>query len=140
MVDTDGLFTALGEVHNALDAHNVANIVLAELQILRLVHLVLPSVELDAAGAVLQIKEGHLAHGALAHEATCHSDGLTHQSIKLLLDLRSVMGYIKFGQHKGIFPGFTQFGQLFVANSHQLGHLGLSLGILFVSHVPTSFL
>ena len=43
----------LGAEDHALHAHNVADVVLFEAGILRLVHLVLPGVELDAARLVL---------------------------------------------------------------------------------------
>ena len=49
---------ALGAEHLALDADDIADVVLLEAVIGLLVHLVLPGVDLDAAGLVLQIAEG----------------------------------------------------------------------------------
>ena len=65
----DAHLAPLGAEHLALDAHDVADVVLLELLVDGFVHLVLTGIELDAAVPVLQVAEGHLAHAPLAHEA-----------------------------------------------------------------------
>ena len=82
-----GHFAALGAEDLALDADDIADVVFLEAVVRGLVHLILAGVELDAAGLVLQIAEGDLAHAALGHETARDGDGFALHLVKMVLDL-----------------------------------------------------
>ena len=63
--------------HFTLHTDNVADVVLLERLVDRLVHLVLTGIELDATVPVLEVS--HLAHAPLAHQAAGHLDRLALQ-------------------------------------------------------------
>ena len=65
----DAHLALLRAEHVAADADDVADVALLERVIDGLVHLVLAGVDLNAAGLILQVAEGDLAHAALAHQA-----------------------------------------------------------------------
>ena len=75
----DAHLALLGAEHVALDAYDITDVIFPEAVIGILVHLVLPGVDLDAAGLILQIAERHLAHAPLAHKTARQRDGLPLQ-------------------------------------------------------------
>ena len=139
---TDGHFAPLGAEHLAVDADDVADVVLLEAVIVVRVHLVLAGVELDAAGFILQVAEGHLAHAALAHQTAGHGNGLALQRVKVVLDILGVVGDVEPGDGKGIASLVLQRLQLVAADAQQLTHvLGLfgHVAVGFVCHSAASF-
>ena len=117
--------------NGALHAHNVADVVLFEAVILLLIHLVPTGVELDAAGLILQVAEGHLAHAALGHKAAAHGHGLSLQSVKVVLDLLGVVGDVVLGDGKRIHPRILQGLEFVTAHLKDL----LKILLLFVGSV-----
>ena len=65
-------------------------------------------VDLDAAGLVLQIAEGHLAHAALGHQAAAQGHGLPLQGVEVVPDLLGVVGHVVAGDLKGVHPRVLQ--------------------------------
>ena len=118
-----GHLAPLGAEDHALHAHNVADVKLLEAVVLRLVHLVPPGVELDAAGLVLQVAEGHLAHAALGHEAAGDGHLRALQGVKIRLDVGAVVVYLILGDLKGIVPALLELTQLVPADLGQLGQV-----------------
>ena len=108
LVGADAHLALLGAEHLTLDPHNVADVVLLEAVIGLLVHLVPAGVDLDAAGLVLQIAEGHLAHAALGHQAAAQGHGLPLQGVEVVLDLLGVVGHVVAGDLKGVHPRVLQ--------------------------------
>ena len=94
--------------HGALNADDVADVVLLEAVIFVRVHLVPAGVELDAAGFILQIAEGDLAHAALGHEAAAYGDGLPLQGVKIILNFLGVVGDIILGNGKRVHSRILQ--------------------------------
>ena len=144
VVCTDGHLAPLGAEHLALDAHDVADIVLLKVVIVVLVHLVLTGVDLDTAGLVLQVAERHLAHTALAHQAACHGHSLPLHGVKVILDILCVVGHIKPGNSERVAALVLQSLQLVAADAQQLAHvLGLGLfvhvAVGLVCHNAASF-
>ena len=103
LMGPDAHLALLGAEHVALDAYDITDVIFPEAVIGLLVHLVLPGVDLDAAGLVLQIAEGHLAHAPLAHKTARQRDGLPLQLVELVLDLLCVMGHVIAGDLEGVF-------------------------------------
>ena len=117
-----GHLAPLGAEDHALHAHDVADVELLEAVVLRLVHLVPPGVELDAARLVLQVAEGHLAHAALGHEAAGDGHLRALQGVKIRLDVGAVVVYLILGDLKGIVPRSRWSSlQLVPADLGQLG-------------------
>ena len=125
----DGHLAPLGTEHLADNAHDIADIVLLETVIVILVHLVLAGVDLDTAGLVLHVAEGHLAHAALAHQAARHTDGSALQRVKVILDILRVMGHVKLCDLEGIAALVLQCLQLVAADLEQLAQLLLFAGV-----------
>ena len=94
--------------HGALNTDDVADVVLLEAVIFVQVHLVPAGIELDAAGLILQIAEGDLAHAALGHEAAAYGDGLPLQGVKIILNFLGVVGDIILGNGKRVHPRILQ--------------------------------
>ena len=63
-----GHLPPLGAENDTVYPHDVSDVILFKALILRLVHLILPGVELDAAALVLQVTERHLPHSPLGHQ------------------------------------------------------------------------
>ena len=87
LLRADAHFAALGAEHLAVHADDVADVIFLEAVVVLLIHLVLAGVELDAAGLILKVAEGDLAHAALGHETARDGDRLALHLIKMLLDL-----------------------------------------------------
>ena len=138
LVGADAHLALLGAEHLALYAHNVADVVLLEAVIGLLVHLVLPGVDLDAAGLILQIAEGHLAHAALGHQAAAQRHGLPLQRVKMVLDLLGMVGHVIAGDLEGVHSRVLQCLELVPANLKDFPQV-LLLMILFC-HVQFSSL
>ena len=129
-----GHLPPLGAEDHALDAHDVADVELLEAVVLRLVHLVPPGVELDAARLVLQVAEGHLAHAPLGHEAAGDGHRLPLQGVKVGLDVGGVVVHHVLGDLEGVVPALLQLLQLVPAHLGQLGQillLGSGVVLLF---------
>ena len=116
-------FSSLGAEYLALHAYDIADIVLLKAVILLLIQLILPGVELDAAGLVLQIAEGHFAHATLGHKAAGKSHLFTFQGVKVFLNISRLIVYLKVGDVKGITALFLKFDQLLPANQSLLRKL-----------------
>ena len=116
LMHTHGNFAALGAEHVAADAHDVADVVLAEGIEALLVHLVDLDVELDAAAQVLQVAEHHLAHAALAHEAAGDAHGAALHGLEVVADGVGMAGHVKFGLHKGIVSLRLELRELLTAH------------------------
>ena len=129
LMGTDAHLAPLGAEHFAHHAHDITDIVLLEAVIVVLIHLVLAGVELDAAGLVLQVAEGHLTHAALAHQAARHPDGSALQRVKVVLDLLGMMGHVKLGDLEGIAALVLQSLQLVPADLEQFAQLLLFVGV-----------
>ena len=125
----DGHFAPLGTEHLADNAHDIADIVLLETVIVILIHLVLAGVDLDTAGLVLHVAEGHLTHAALAHQAARHTDGSALQRVKVILDILRVMGHVKLCDLEGIAALVLQCLQLVAADLEQFAQLLLFAGV-----------
>ena len=125
----------LGAEDLALHADDVADVILLKGIVLGLVHLVLPGVELDAAGLVLHVAEAHLAHAALGHQAAGDGHGLAFHLVKVLFDLLGVVGDGEFGLLEGVFAFLLKGGQLIPTDLEDLGQvllLVLGGGLLVV--------
>ena len=128
-----GHLAPLGAEDHALHPHNVADVKLLEAVVLRLVHLVPPGVELDAARLVLQIAEGHLAHAPLGHEAAGDGHLAALQGVKIRLNVSAVVIYFILGNLKGVVAALLQLLELVPADLHQLGQvLLLGGGVLLL--------
>ena len=128
---------ALGAEHLTVDADNIADVVLLEAVVLLFIHLVLASVELDAAGLVLQIAEADLAHAALAHQAARDADLAALKCVEVVLDVLGVMRHIKLGFLEGIAALGAKRCELVAAHLEDLAQVLLdSRGVLvsFFSH------
>ena len=139
----DAHLALLGAEHVALDAYDITDVIFPEAVIGLLVHLVLPGVDLDAAGLILQIAEGHLAHAPLAHKAARQSDGLSLQLAELVLDLLCVMGHVIAGDLEGVHTRLLQGCQLIPADLENFPQVLLILillchryGLLIVRSCP----
>ena len=119
--------------HSALHTHDITDVVLLEAVILLGVHLVPAGVKLDAAGLILQVAEGDLAHTALGHQAAAYGDGLTLQGVEIILNFPGMVGNIILGDGERIHPHILQ-GLEFIA-----AHLENLLEILLLLNV-TGFL
>ena len=132
---SDAHLAPLRAEHFTLHTDNVADVVLLERLVDRLVHLVLTGIELDATVPVLEVTETHLAHAPLAHQAAGHLDRLALQGVKVLLDLGRGMVPGKPGDLEGVMPFGLKGGQLFPADSGLLAQVLLALlGCLLFSH------
>ena len=129
LLGADAHLAALGAEHLAAHTDDVADVVLLEAVVFLLVHLVLAGVDLDAAGLVLHVAEGHLAHAALAHQAARHADGSALQGVEIVLDILGVMGHVKLGDLEGIAALVLQCLQLVAADLEQFAQLLLFAGV-----------
>ena len=118
----------LGAEDHAVDADDVADVILFKAVILRLVHLVLPGVELDAAGLVLEVAEADLAHAPLAHETAGDGDLGALQRVELVLDLLGVVAHHELGLLEGVPALSLEGGQLLPADPQDLAEVLLDLG------------
>ena len=127
---------ALGAEHLALDADDIADVVLLEAVVLLLIHLVLAGVELDAAGLVLQIAKADLAHAAFAHQAARDADLAALKRVKVVLDVLSVVRHVEARLLEGIAALGAQRCELFAADLQDLAEVLLgSVGLdIFFSH------
>ena len=130
LVGPDAHLTLLGAEHVALDAYDITDVIFPEAVIGLLVHLVLPGVDLDAAGLILQIAEGHLAHAPLAHKTARQRDGLPLQLVELVLDLLCVMGHVIAGDLEGVHTRLLQGCQLIPADLENFPQVLLILILL----------
>lgn len=101
---TRTLISPLGAEHLAVHADNVTDVILLKALIERLVHFVLTGVELNAAGAVLQIAERDLAHAPLGHEPSGYFDRLALHGVEVVLDLLGGGVPVEFGLLEGVLP------------------------------------
>ena len=129
LMGADAHLAPLGAEHVAHHTYDVADVVLLEAVVGVLVHLVLPGVDLNAAGLVLQIAEGHLAHAALAHQPACHPYRGALQRIKAVLDVLGMVGHVESGNGKGIASLLLQGLQLVTADLQQLAQI-LLVGVV----------
>ena len=127
---------ALGAEHLALDADDIADVVLLEAVVLLLIHLVLAGVELDAAGLVLQIAKADLAHAAFAHQAARDADLAALKRVKVVLNVLSVVRHVEARLLEGIAALGAQRCELFAADLQDLAEVLLgSVGLdIFFSH------
>ena len=121
----DGHLSPLGAEHHPMDPHDIADIVLSEAGILRLVHLILPGIELDAARLVLKVAEGDLAHPALRHEPSCDGYLFPFQLAEMLLDVGGVLVDDESGDLEGIVPAVLELLELVPPDLEQLGQVVL---------------
>ena len=128
----DGDLAALGTKHLALHPHDIADIVLFEGCQRLLPHVIDTDIELNAAGAVLEVGKHRLTHAALAHQAAGQADGLPLHLLEAVLNLVAVVGNVKLGDDKRILPLLPQGGQLVPPDLEQLGQGGLLLNRLVV--------
>ena len=134
----DGHLPPLGAEDHAVDPHDVADVVLFKAVILLRVHLVLPGVELDAAGFVLQIAEGHLAHPPLGHQPPGDRHLFALQGVEVLFDARGVAVRHVPGDGEGVVSALLELLQLVPADLQQLrqiflfGRAGL---VVLIGHV-----
>ena len=128
----DGDLPALGAEYLALYPYDIADIVLFESCQRLLPHVVNTDVELNAAGAVLEVGKHRLAHAALAHQAAGQADGLPLHLLEAVLNLVAVVGDVKLGDGKRILPLLPQGGQLVPPDLEQLGQGGFLLNGLVV--------
>ena len=128
LMDPDGNFAPLGPEHVALDAHNVANVVLLETVEGILLHLVDLHIKLDAAGVILQVAENHLAHAPLAHEPSAQGYGLAFHLLEMVLDLGGGGGHVKLGLDEGVQALAAEVVQLLPADLHLVAEGQLLLG------------
>ena len=128
---------ALGAEYLALDADDIADIVLLEAVVFLFIHLVLAGVELDAAGLVLQIAEADLAHAALAHQSARHADLAALKGVEVVLDILGVMRHVKARLLKGVAALGAERRKLVAADLEDLAEVLLGRrGVLvsFFSH------
>ena len=142
--NTDGHLSPLGAKNYAVDSYDIADIILLKAVILRLIHLVLPGVELDAAGLVLQVAEGHLAHPPLGHEAAGDGHLPPLQGVEVALDVGGVVIHYESGDLEGIVPPLLELLQLVPADLQELGEVLLLGGVLVVlviliGHIANSY-
>ena len=104
----DRNLAGLGAEHGALDAHNVADVILLERGIGVLANVVAPNIDLNVARAVQNMRKARLAHDALGHHASCDADGLAFELVKVGKDVGAVMRLIKRGMTVRILPGCLQ--------------------------------
>ena len=124
----DGDLAPLGAEHVAGDTHHIADVVLLEPVEGGFLHLVNLHIELDSAGAVLQIAEKHLAHAPLAHEAAGQRNGLALQGIEVVLDFLGGGGNLILGLLEGVEALPAEIFQLLPANPHLVADGNLLLG------------
>ena len=129
---THAHLAALGTEHLAVDADDVADVVLSEFIVNGLVHLVTAGVKLDTSGLVLQVAEADLAHAALGHQTTADGHALAFELVKVVLDVLRMMRDIKAGLKKRILARVLQGLQLFAAHPEDLGKLLLRCGTVLV--------
>ena len=128
LVDTDGDFAPLGFEHVAHHTDDVADVVLLEPLEGGLLHFVELHIQLNPAGAVLQIAEGHLAHAPLAHNTAGQTDGLARHGIVVFFDGGGVGGHFKLGLDEGVEAVGTQSIQLFPTHPNLIGQGHFRLG------------
>ena len=121
-------FLRLGLKYFALNANNIANVVLLETGILFFAHLVDLHEQLDTAGGVLQVAEHNLALAALAHQTAGNLDVLLFVSVVVSLDGSGISVEIKLGDQEGITAFGLQSCQLIAADLGLLGYRQFSLG------------
>ena len=127
-----GHFAALGAEDLALDADDIADVIFLEAVVRGLVHLILAGVELDAAGLVLQIAEGDLAHAALGHETARDGDGFALHLVKMVLDLLCGRGADEAGDGKRVHPLGLQLRELFAADFDLVAEADLRSRVLLI--------
>ena len=127
-----GHFAALGAEDLALDADDIADVIFLEAVVRGLVHLILAGVELDAAGLVLQIAEGDLAHAALGHETARDGDGFALHLVKMVLDLLCGRGADEAGDGKRVHPLGLQLRELFAADLDLVAEADLRSRVLLI--------
>ena len=132
----DGHLAPLGAEHLALDAHNIADVVFLEAVIVVLIHLVLAGVDLDAAGLILQIAEGYLAHAALAHEAAGHGYLGALHGVEVVFDVLGVVRHVEFCDLEGVAALILQGLELLTADAQQFTQVLLLclVAVGFVCH------
>jgi len=132
----DGHLAPLGAEHLALDAHNIADVVFLEAVIVVLIHLVLAGVDLDAAGLILQIAEGYLAHAALAHEAAGHGYLGALHGVEVVFDVLGVVRHVEFCDLEGVVALILQGLELLTADAQQFTQVLLLclVAVGFVCH------
>ena len=121
-MDPDGRLAPLGLEDIALDADDIADVVLLEILELGLRHLVKLDVELDAPGVILQIAEEDLAHAALAHDAPRQADIAPFHPGKVCLDGGGVRRDGVLRLLEGVAPLLLQSRQLLPAAADRVGH------------------
>ena len=138
-----GHLPPLGAEHHALYAQNVADVEFLEPVILFLIHLVLAGVELDAAGAVLQVAEGHLPHAPLGHHPPGDGHRLALQGVEIGLDVGAVVVRLVLCDLEGVAAALLQLLQLIPADAQDLPEVLLPLRLgpvcLIFRHILRSF-
>ena len=123
----------------ALDADDIADVILLEAVVVVLVHLVLAGVELDSAFLVLQIAERDLAHAALGHHAPGDGNRLAPPwRRKFSPDFAAVGGLDKFRDLKRVVTLCLQICELLPADLDLIADgklLRAVLILLFLLHL-----
>ena len=95
LVHANGNFALLGAEYFALDADDIANVILLKLLVLLGTQQIALDAQLDAAIPVGDVREGQLAHDALAHHAACQTDDFAFHLLEVLGDVRGIVGAVK---------------------------------------------
>ena len=120
VMGADAHLALLRAEHVAADADDVADVALLERVIDGLVHLVLAGVDLNAAGLILQVAEGDLAHAALAHQAAGNVDLGALEHVEAVLDLLRVVGDVVLRDVEGVVSLVLQRLELLAAHLQDL--------------------
>ena len=139
-----GHFAALGPEDLALDADNIADVILLEAVVVVLIHLVLAGVELDSAFLVLQIAERDLTHAALGHHAPGDGNRFALHGVEVFPDFAAVGGLDKFRDLKRVVTLCLQIRELLPADldliaDGKLLRAVLVLILLFLLHLNSLY-
>ena len=136
----DGYLLGLSLEHEAGNADNVADVVLAKVGKLLLRQVILADVELDLSPVVLYVAEDRLAHASLGHNAACDLNVLAVKGVVIRLDLLGICASYEAGAAEWVSPLLLKCGQLISAYQQQLGKLLLLriVSILLAHTLPRS--
>ena len=134
----DGDFTGFGFENIALNADDIADIQLFEIGIVFLADNITCHIALHDPLEILQAAEGGLAHDVFCHHAAGDADGLPLQGVKVLTDIGTVMGLVKFCNTERILSPFLQSGKLIAPYLQKIGNILLLLDVIcsFAHAVP----
>ncbi len=114
----------------SLHSDDITDIHLLEGFVGILSYAVTRDIDLYVSITVLNIAEGRLTHNSLAHHAAGDGDFTAVHLIKMLFDIRCMVGLIVCGYHKRIVTLSLKICQLLAADLQQLVHILLRLLLL----------